>query len=163
EYIEHHCGTPHVSAAELKAMMDAGADIVVLDSRPMEEYRVMNIPGSIDVPGAELVYRVHDIAPDPKRLVVVNCAGRTRSIIGAQSLSKAGLPNRVVALKNGTMGWHLAGLALERGSSRRYSDVSPTALELAKERAAMVRRRFGIRSVDHAMLEEWQVKTSDRS
>jgi len=32
-----------------------------LDSRPFEEYHRMNIPGGIDVPGAELAYRVHDL------------------------------------------------------------------------------------------------------
>ena len=64
--------------------------MVVLDSRPMSEYRHMSIPGGIDVPGAELVHRVRDLAPDPDTLVVVNCAGRTRSIIGAQSLINAG-------------------------------------------------------------------------
>ena len=69
----------------------------------------MNIPNGIDVPGAELAYRIHDLAPNPETTVVVNCAGRTRSIIGAQSLINAGVPNPVVALENGTMGWHLAG------------------------------------------------------
>ena len=52
---------------------------------------------------------MRDLAPDPDTLVVVNCAGRTRSIIGAQSLINAGVPNRVAALANGTMGWTLAG------------------------------------------------------
>ena len=108
EYVEHECGTPRISAAELKAKLDAGEDVVVLDSRPMSEYRVMNIPGALDCPGAELVYRVHEVVKSPRTLVVVNCAGRTRSIIGAQSLINAGLPNRVMALQNGTMGWHLA-------------------------------------------------------
>ena len=109
EHVEHHDNTPRIAAAELKAKLDAGEDLVVLDSRPMSEYRVMNIPGALDCPGAELVYRAHQAAPRPETLVVVNCAGRTRSIIGAQSLINAGIPNKVVALKNGTMGWHLAG------------------------------------------------------
>ena len=59
-----------------------------------------------------------DLAPDADTLVVVNCAGRTRSIIGCQSLRNAGIPNRVVALKDGTMGWELAGYTCERGASR---------------------------------------------
>ena len=69
----------------------------------------MSIPTGISVPGGELAYRIGDIAPDPKTLVVVNCAGRTRSIMGAESLRRAGIPNKVVALRNGTMGWELAG------------------------------------------------------
>ena len=112
EFIEHASGTPSVSAQELDAMMRAGTNMVVLDSRPYDEYSRISIPTGINVPGAELVLRVHDIAPSPDTLIVVNCAGRTRSIIGAQSLINAGVPNKVVALRNGTMGWHLAGLCL---------------------------------------------------
>src|SRR3546814_20081268 len=78
----------------------------------------MNIPTGVDVPGAELVLRVGEVAPDPDTLVVVNCAGRTRSIIGAQSLINAGIPNEVTALRNGTMGWHLSGYGLEHGQQR---------------------------------------------
>ncbi|MGH8709514.1 MAG: rhodanese-like domain-containing protein, partial [Burkholderiales bacterium] len=118
EFIEHHYGTPRIPPAELKRLLDAKRKLVILDSRPWEEYHRMNIPGGVDVPGAELVYRTPDIAPDADTLVVVNCAGRTRSIIGCQSLRNAGLANRVVALKDGTMGWDLAGFACERGATR---------------------------------------------
>ena len=89
--------------------------MVVLDSRTLEEFTRMSIPTGISVPGGELAYRIGDIVPDPKTLVVVNCAGRTRSILGAESLRRAGIPNKVVALRNGTMGWELAGLRCERG------------------------------------------------
>ena len=92
--------------------------MVVLDSRPFDEYSRISIPTGINVPGAELVLRVRDIAPSPATTIVVNCAGRTRSIIGAQSLINAGVPNKVVALRNGTMGWHLAGLDLRHRQSR---------------------------------------------
>jgi rhodanese-related sulfurtransferase/predicted metal-dependent enzyme (double-stranded beta helix superfamily) len=151
EHVEHHDNTPRIAAAELKAKLDAGEDLVVLDSRPMNEYRVMNIPGALDCPGAELVYRVREAAPRPETLVVVNCAGRTRSIIGAQSLINAGIPNRVVALKNGTMGWHLAGLELERGQTR----VAPAPMDAApaKAAAAIVAKRFGIRTISVAELK----------
>ena len=104
EVVEHACHTPAISADELQAMFDAKEDIVVLDSRTPAEYKRMSIPNGINVPGAELAYRVHDLAPSPDTLVVVNCAGRTRSIIGAQSLINAGIPNRVVALRGGTLG-----------------------------------------------------------
>ena len=114
-----------------------GVRLVILDSRPYEEYHRMNIPGGIDAPGAELVYRVHDLAADPDTLVVVNCAGRTRSIIGAQSLINAGIPNKVVALKNGTMGWHLAGLELERGQTRAAAAPDGDALIKANKRFDM--------------------------
>ena len=158
EHVEHRDGTPRITAAELKAKLDAGEDLVVLDSRPMNEYRVMSIPGALDCPGAELVYRVHQAAPDPNTLVVVNCAGRTRSIIGAQSLINAGIPNKVVALKNGTMGWHLAGLELERGQARMVSPPGGEALEKAKAAAAKVAKRFGIRAISFSQLKILQAE-----
>ena len=98
--------------------MRNGTDIKVLDSRPFDEYSHISIPTGINVPGAELVLRVRDIVPSPDTTIVVNCAGRTRSIIGAQSLINAGVPNKVVALRNGTMGWHLAGLTCDSGKTR---------------------------------------------
>lgn len=150
EFVEHACDTPRIGAAELKARLDAGEDIVILDSRPMNEYRVMNIPGAADCPGAELVYRIHEVVNRPETLVVVNCAGRTRSIIGAQSLINAGVPNRVMALKNGTMGWHLAGLALEHGNTRHAPAPGPAALARAREAADRVARRFGVIRIDRA-------------
>ena len=153
EHIEHTCETPRIGAAELKGRVDAGEDILVLDSRPLSEYRVMNIPGALDCPGAELAYRIHEIVKRPETLVVVNCAGRTRSIIGAQSLINAGLPNRVVALKNGTMGWHLAGLPLEHGSTRQAPAPGEDALAKARESAARIARRFGVAAISPAELE----------
>ena len=55
EYVEHHFGTPNISAEELKAKVDAGEDLVILDSRPLAEFQNMSIPGGIDAEGAELV------------------------------------------------------------------------------------------------------------
>lgn len=156
EFVEHEYNTPRIPPQELKRMIEEGEDIVVLDSRPMSEYHAMNIPLGVDVPGAELALRVHDLAPDPDTTVVVNCAGRTRSIIGCQSLKNAGIPNKVVALENGTMGWHLAGYDLEYGNTRRYGDTSAEGIELATKRAAAVRDRFGVRMIDAETLAEWQ-------
>ena len=82
EFVEHDSGTPSVSASELNAMMRNGTDIKILDSRPFDEYARISIPTGINVPGAELVLRVCDIVPSPGTTIVVNCAGRTRSIIG---------------------------------------------------------------------------------
>ncbi len=123
----------------------------------------MSIPGGVDCPGAELVRFVHDVAPSPDTLVIVNCAGRTRSIIGAQSLINAGVPNKVMALRNGTMGWHLAGLELEHGASRRPSP--PTAEGLAKARAAADRlaARAGVRVIDEADLGRLRAEADQRS
>ncbi len=144
EYVEHAYDTPSVSADELKAMLDGPDPVVVLDSRPMDEFRNMNIPTATCCPGAELVYRVRDLAPSPDTAVIVNCAGRTRSIIGAQSLINAGIPNKVAALRNGTMGWHLAGLELERGNERPAPEPTAAGLDAARAGARSVAERFEV-------------------
>ncbi len=163
EFVEQRYGTPSISAEQLKAKLDAGDDVLVLDSRPMSEFRVMNIPGGIDTPGAELVYRVRDLTPNSETLVVVNCAGRTRSIIGCQSLINAGLPNPVVALRNGTMGWHLAGFELEHEADRSCGGVSGHSAVWAHEAARRVAERFGVRRVEPAELDAWRAEAEQRT
>jgi rhodanese-related sulfurtransferase/predicted metal-dependent enzyme (double-stranded beta helix superfamily) len=163
EFVEHHADTPRLGAEEVKALIDQGADMVVLDSRPMEEYRKMSIPGGIDCPGAELVYRFHEVVRSPETLVVVNCAGRTRSIIGAQSLINAGVANRVVALKNGTMGWHLAGFELDHGRTRHAPDPSPGSVAKAREAAQRVARRAGVETIGGDTLQTFRREHKSRS
>jgi rhodanese-related sulfurtransferase len=163
EFVEHTRATPSVAAEELDALMRAGTDMVVLDSRPFDEYHRISIPTGIDVPGAELVLRIRDIAPSPDTLVVVNCAGRTRSIIGAQSLINAGVPNKVVALRNGTMGWSLAGLACESGQVRHAPQVSEQGLAWARSAAAQVAHRFGVERIDPATLDRWRAESDART
>jgi rhodanese-related sulfurtransferase len=144
EWVEHHFGTPSVDPAELDAMLRSGLPMVVLDSRPMDEFHKMAIPTGINVPGAELAYRARDLAPDAGTTIVVNCAGRTRSILGAESLRQAGLPNRIVALRNGTMGWELAGFRSETGRTERYPDGTPASLDTALAAARAFADRHGV-------------------
>jgi rhodanese-related sulfurtransferase len=160
EFVEHHYQTPRIPAAELKKYLSQKKKLVIVDSRPFEEYQRMNIPGGIDVPGAELAWRVHDLAPDPETLVVVNCAGRTRSIIGCQSLRNAGIANPVVALKDGTMGWDLAGYQCERGSSRVAPDPSPRGKKQALAAAARVASRFGVNFASPRQVRAWEKDAS---
>src|SRR5690606_38010883 len=132
ELVESRRHTPSISANELNALLAQGADVVVLDARRPDEYRTMSIPTATSVPGAELVLRAPVAAPRPETLVVVNCAGRTRSIIGAQSLVNAGVVPRVAALRNGTIGWVLDGHALEHQQNR----MAPHADSDTERRAA---------------------------
>jgi rhodanese-related sulfurtransferase len=163
ELVEHRCGTPHIAATELKRRLDAGEDVLIVDSRPMAEFRNMSIPGAFDCPGAELVYRVPDRLASPETLVVVNCAGRTRSIIGAQSLRNAGLRNKVVALENGTMGWELAGFQPNRGRDDALPPPSPAGLAAARQLADDVVRRFAIERVDDASLARFAAEAERRT
>src|SRR5215204_17963 len=163
ELVEHRCGTPHIAAGELKRRLDGGEEILIVDSRPIGEFRNMSIPGAFDCPGAELVYRVPDRLRSPDSLVVVNCAGRTRSIIGAQLLRNAGLPNPVMALENGTMGWELAGLELARGCEDALPQPSPEGLARARALADDVAERFGIARIDDAALARFEGQAEERT
>jgi rhodanese-related sulfurtransferase len=142
ELVESRRHTPSLPAEEVAALIASGANIRILDVRRPDEYATMNIPGSISVPGAELVLRTGRVAPDPTSTIIVNCAGRTRSIIGTQSLINAGVANRVVALRNGTIGWTLAGQQLEHGADR-HGEIG--LFEGAGARAREVAYRAGVR------------------
>jgi rhodanese-related sulfurtransferase len=159
EFIHHHERPPEVTAPELAAWQNDGRDLLILDSRPLEEYRRNTIPGSIDCPSAELAYRVHDLVRSPETTVVVNCGGRTRAIIGAQALINAGVRNKVYALKDGTQGWHLAGMPLARGRSTHAPPPSAHGVERARQAAATVARRFGVRTIAREDLHALQADT----
>lgn len=163
EIVEHELGTPRLEARDIHSLREQGTDIVILDSRPIEEFRVMSIPGGLDCPGAELVHRVNEVVRSPDTLVVVNCAGRTRSIIGAQSLINAGVRNRVVALKDGTMGWHLAGLPLAHGETRGAPPPSAEALARSQAQARAFATRAGVDTIDHADLARFRSEADRRS
>ncbi len=152
EWVEHHYGTESVDPPQLKDWIDSGRAMVVLDSRTEAEFRRMSIPTGISVPGGELAYRIGDLAPDPNTLVVVNCAGRTRSIMGAESLRRAGIPNKVVALRNGTMGWELAGFRCATGRTERFPPGPPRSAALALTRARGFADSTGVRAITPAEL-----------
>jgi rhodanese-related sulfurtransferase len=99
--------------------------------------------------------RAGSIAPDPETAIIVNCAGRTRSIIGTQSLINAGVGNKVFALRNGTIGWTLAQQDLEHGADRRGGIG---LFEGAKANARDVAYRAGVRHIglDEAIALEAQ-------
>jgi rhodanese-related sulfurtransferase len=145
ELVEQRRHTPSLPADDVAALIASGADIAILDVRRFDEYATMNIPGSVSVPGAELVLRAGQAAPNPDTTIVVNCAGRTRSIIGTQSLINAGVPNKVVALRNGTIGWTLAKHELEHGSGRRGAIG---AFDGAGQNARDVAYRAGVHCLD---------------
>jgi rhodanese-related sulfurtransferase len=163
EVVEHEYATPWISAEELAQRQQRGEKLAIFDSRSYDEYHSNSIPGAVSVPGAELVYRFQELVASPDTFVVVNCGGRTRSIIGAQALIDAGVPNRVVSLKDGTMAWHLAGFDVVAGAERRAPAVSGAGIATARERADRVARRYGVPVIDLATLTEWRREADRRT
>ena len=163
ELVESKRHTPSLSAQEVKQLIDNKEDVVVVDVRRFDEYNTMSIPTGISVPGAELVLRLPELAPNPKTKVIVNCAGRTRSIIGTQSLINAGIPNEVNALRNGTIGWTLAGQALDKGQTRKFKEVGEDTTKDAAQRARSVADRAGVKRASLADVEKWKSQSERTS
>jgi rhodanese-related sulfurtransferase len=152
EIVEIARHTPRIQARDLIAMQERGEDLVIVDGRTWDEYRRFNIPGGHSLPNGELVLHIDGLVKSPKTKVVVNCAGRTRSIIGAQTLIDYGIENEVVALENGTQGYWLEGIPIEHGADRRapHGDLSPAALAGKRSRAKAHAERHGVTFADAA-------------
>jgi rhodanese-related sulfurtransferase len=163
ELVEHAYHTPRITAQDLVRMREAGDDFVLFDGRPLNEHHKMTIPGSTCCPNAELPYRVSSIVKSPKTKIIVNCAGRTRSILGAQTLINFGVPNPVYALENGTQGWYLLDLKLEHGATRKYPDrVDEASLPALRSSARKLGERFSIRTASAGQVASW-LKETDRT
>lgn len=152
ELVESINHTPSLSARDVKELLERDSDVTVLDARRFEEYHTMSIPRGQSCPGGELVYRIFEAAPSPTTTVVVNCAGRTRSILGTQSLINSGIPNRVVALRNGTIGWTLEGFKLATGETMRIPRPSPGAMNKARQCAESWAKYMDISVIDEVAL-----------
>ena len=161
--VEHH--VPEIDAPELRRRIERGDKLVILDSRTPEEYRRFCIPGGRSVPGGELALRITDITKDLDNdtTVIVNCAGRTRSIIGTRVLQRMGLTN-LYGLENGTAGWVLAGYDLETGADRlRLPEVSPEGLAAAEAYADQLAEEDGVRFLDIPALQEMRGKAAQET
>jgi rhodanese-related sulfurtransferase len=151
--VVHH--VPEIEATALHERLERGDKLVILDTRTPEEYQRFCIPGGRSVPGGELALRITDLTKDldPDTTVIVNCAGRTRSIIGTRMLQRMGLRN-VYGLKNGTSGWLLAGYELETGADRlELPEPSPEGLAAAEAYADRLAAEDGVRYVDIPTLQ----------
>jgi rhodanese-related sulfurtransferase len=148
----HH--VPELHPEELHALQQKGEKIVLLDSRTPEEHRRATIPGGRSAPNGEVAMHIADLAPDPDATIVVHCAGRTRSIIGARLLQRMGYP-KVYDLRNGTMGWMMAGLELEYGSTRLDLPApSAAARARAEDFAKRIAAEDSVRTLSVAGLRE---------
>jgi rhodanese-related sulfurtransferase len=160
EIAEHSYHTPSLSASKLHAMLqDKNNKIIVIDGRPAEEYKKMSIPGAICCPNGELALRINELVPDPDITIVINCAGRTRSIIGAQTLINLSIPNKVYALENGTQGWYLADLPLAHDSDSLYpEEIAKDSIPMLQNRSKQLIEKYELRTVGSENVKSWLVE-----
>jgi rhodanese-related sulfurtransferase len=144
---------PEIGADELAALLEKDADIKIVDCRPFSEYQRGSIPGAVNSPGIELLRQFAGGSAGAH--LVVTCAGRTRGLLGAQTLIDAGVTGRITALHNGTMGWELSGRTLERKAAKNLKNT-PDGATGPREIAEGIRVRAGISLVNRATLEDWR-------
>ena len=165
EKVQVQHGVPEIDAVELKSRMDAGEKMIILDTRTPEEFRRFCIPGGRSVPNGELGLRITDIVErtDDDTTLVINCAGRTRSIIGARLLQRMGVEN-VVGLENGTAGWELAGYELETGADRvELLQPIGEGRDAAEQFADRLAEQDGVRYIDVPTLREISARSDGES
>ena len=161
ELAEHAFQTPRITAQALNAKIAAHEDIVILDGRPFSEYQKMSIPTAACCPNGELPLRIDNIVTNPNTTIVINCAGRTRSIIGAQTLINLGVKNKILALENGTQGWYLADFKLDHGATRTYPETSIVKnLTAQQQRAKLLAEKNDVTFVDGDTVAAWLTDTT---
>ncbi len=157
---------PEIDADDLHSRIARGEPLVILDTRTPEEFRRACIPGGRSLPGGELALRITDILADApaEATVVVNCAGRTRSIIGTRVLQRMALTREVVGLKNGTAGWMLAGHELEFGADRdALPRVTPEGRAAADQYARRCAAEDGVQLIGVAELDALRARAESES
>lgn len=162
EHVEKTYGTPAINARDLRRRLEAGHKTLLIDTRTPQEHSDYCIPGAMLCPNGELALRTLPIAGEENTVVVTHCAGRTRSIIGAQTLRDLGVNAPVFALENGTIAWESAGYPLELGANRPFvpTDASRQAGQMAARRLA---REHRVAVVDRRQLEKWQRESEGRT
>ena len=148
ELVELKKHTPHIKPSELRKKIKQNDNIIIIDGRPIDEFKKMNIPFGICCPNMEVPIRIGKEIDD-KTEIIVNCAGRTRSIIGAQNLINFGIKNKVRALENGTQGWTLSGYKLEHNKTRSL-DLDEIKSDQVKyhESASKIIKNFNLKKIN---------------
>ena len=94
-------GIPEITSRELKARLDRGDDLFILDVRETHEYQICNLNGHL-IPLGELTRRVHEL--DSSREIVAHCRSGKRSADAVQFLKQAGF-RKIWNLKGGILAW----------------------------------------------------------
>ena len=92
---------PEITPRELKARLDRGEDLFILDVREPHEYQICNLRGHL-IPLGELPRRVHEL--DSSREIVAHCRSGKRSAEAVDFLRKAGF-RKILNLKGGILAW----------------------------------------------------------
>lgn len=102
---------PQISVADLRALIESGQEIQLVDVRRPAEYASGHVPGAVSRPLDGLAQSVSDL--DPSKRTYVICEGGYRSSIGTSLLEARGFGD-VTNVTGGTGAWRKASFELER-------------------------------------------------
>jgi len=74
----------------LKARLDEGADLLLIDCRERDEYQIVRIQGARLLPMSEIADRLAELAEHRQRTIVVHCHHGQRSLRVARWLRQQG-------------------------------------------------------------------------
>ena len=92
-----------ITATELKAAMDSGADIQLIDVRQPDEYAAAKIEGAKLIPLGEIIARMDEL--DPTRETVIHCKMGGRSARAIEALERSGYTGTMLNLVGGITAW----------------------------------------------------------
>jgi adenylyltransferase/sulfurtransferase len=94
-------GIPEITPRELKARLDRGDNLFILDVREPHEFQICNLKGHL-IPLGDLPRRVSEL--DSSREIVAHCRSGKRSADAVDFLQKAGF-RKIWNLKGGILAW----------------------------------------------------------
>ncbi len=148
-------GTPAVQASELHELYQGGADVVVLDSRTVEEYARGHVPRAISGTGRgarSALRRPRTVSGNTRSGFVCRkpawCHWRANlaQCRSTEPCSRVGRRHQ---------GWQKAGLELEVGLQRTFGPVSGKAAQLGERWATRLEREFAVKSIDSSAVARW--------
>ncbi len=92
-----------ITATELKAQLDAGDDIQLIDVRQPDEHAFAKIEGAKLIPLGEIMSRIDEI--DPSRDTVIHCKMGGRSARAIEFLEHSGFQGSLKNLVGGITAW----------------------------------------------------------
>jgi len=154
-YVNQILQTPSISAQSLMQKLEAGEDVLIIDSRDPRDYQDSTLPDAVNVPIADIICRIPDLIDDDSTQIVVHCGGVTRAVLGAQTLIDAQLANPVMWLSEGTTGWCLSGGELCHGEIKPGKPVSKSAITYAAKTARDLVEQWDLVYLEPAEIEDW--------
>jgi molybdopterin/thiamine biosynthesis adenylyltransferase/rhodanese-related sulfurtransferase len=109
---EARAAVPPVSVEEVRARLEAGAAMVLVDVREADEWREGRLPGAVSLPRGVLEMRAGEVLRDRGAPLVVYCASGARAALAARTLRDLGY-ERVERAEPGFSHWRELGLPVE--------------------------------------------------